>query len=78
MQDLRLIPVAPDRERFASTVVNTGTGRARPRVRTRQDDGVELVDLVRGDARWHQALPVLQELRPHLTAELLDRVLVEG
>ena len=39
---------------------------------------MELVDLARGDQRWAQALPVLQELRPHLTPELLDQVLVEG
>ncbi|MBY6061343.1 GNAT family N-acetyltransferase [Microbacterium esteraromaticum] len=37
-----------------------------------------LVDLTTGDARWPQALPVLQELRPHLTAELLAQVLREG
>src|SRR5690606_1837927 len=35
-------------------------------------------DLAAGDARWAQALPVLQELRPHLTADLLARVLDEG
>ncbi|MCA1306206.1 GNAT family N-acetyltransferase [Microbacterium esteraromaticum] len=39
---------------------------------------VTLVDLTTGDARWAQALPVLQELRPHLTAELLAQVLREG
>ena len=39
---------------------------------------MELVDLARGDDRWAQALPVLQELRPHLTPGQLDRVLVEG
>ncbi|HEY0215628.1 MAG TPA: GNAT family N-acetyltransferase [Cellulomonas sp.] len=37
-----------------------------------------LVDLTRGDPRWAAALPVLQELRPHLTADLLDQVLAEG
>ncbi len=30
------------------------------------------------DPRWSSALPVLQELRPHLTRELLTQVLVEG
>jgi GNAT superfamily N-acetyltransferase len=30
------------------------------------------------DPRWSTALPVLQELRPHLTRELLTQVLVEG
>ena len=39
---------------------------------------MDLVDLARGDERWAQALPVLQELRPHLTAELLEQVLAEG
>ena len=39
---------------------------------------MELVDLARGDQRWAQALPVLQELRPHLTPELLEQVLAEG
>lgn len=37
-----------------------------------------LVDLNAGDARWGSALPVLQELRPHLTEELLAQVLDEG
>lgn len=37
-----------------------------------------LVDLPPGDPRWDQALPVLQELRPHLTRDLLDQVLAEG
>jgi len=36
------------------------------------------VDLAATDDRWSQALPVLQELRPHLSAELLDQVLHEG
>lgn len=39
---------------------------------------VTLADLEVGDPRWAQALPVLQELRPHLTEELLDQVLKEG
>lgn len=37
-----------------------------------------LIDLEPGDARWAQALPVLQELRPHLTQQLLDEVLAAG
>ncbi|MGW9628831.1 GNAT family N-acetyltransferase [Microbacterium sp. NPDC055521] len=37
-----------------------------------------LVDLAFGDPRWAVALPVLQELRPHLTVELLEQVLSEG
>lgn len=37
-----------------------------------------LVDLSTDDARWQVALPVLQELRPHLTDELLAQVLREG
>ncbi len=41
-------------------------------------DDTTLIDLAAGDARWAQALPVLQELRPHLTADLLARVLDEG
>lgn len=38
----------------------------------------EIVDLAPDDPRWESALPVLQELRPHLTEELLAQVLVEG
>lgn len=30
------------------------------------------------DVRWQKALPVLRELRPHLTVELLQQVLREG
>lgn len=41
-------------------------------------DEATLVDLERGDGRWASALPVLQELRPHLTKELLAQVLDEG
>ncbi len=41
-------------------------------------DDVTLVDLEPDDTRWEQALPVLQELRPHLTEELLAQVLREG
>ena len=35
-------------------------------------------DLDLDDARWPQVLPVLQELRPHLTAEGLRAVYAEG
>lgn len=38
----------------------------------------ELVDLPQGDPRWSAALPVLQQLRLHLTEQLLDEVLAEG
>lgn len=38
----------------------------------------EFVDLPAGHPLWAQALPVLQELRPELTAEQLDAVLAEG
>lgn len=37
-----------------------------------------LVDLALGDPAWKDALPVLQELRPHLTEESLAEVLREG
>lgn len=37
-----------------------------------------LVDLEPDDPRWRSALPVLQELRPHLTSQLLEQVLREG
>lgn len=37
-----------------------------------------LVDLELNDPRWEQALPVLKELRPHLTPELLNQVIGEG
>lgn len=36
------------------------------------------IDLDRHDPRWDTAFPVLQELRPQLTPELLDQVLDEG
>lgn len=39
---------------------------------------VTLVDLSADDTRWAAALPVLQELRPHLTAESLAQVYEEG
>ena len=39
---------------------------------------IEFVDLPAGDPRWSLALPVLRELRPHLTAEALQQVLREG
>jgi len=44
----------------------------------RQNGGMHIIDLPRGDARWSAALPVLQELRHDLTAEALDAVLEEG
>lgn len=40
--------------------------------------GHALVDLPTGDARWAQALPVLRELRPHLTEALLEQILEAG
>jgi GNAT superfamily N-acetyltransferase len=39
---------------------------------------VELVDLAAQHPGWEQALPVLRELRPHLTAQGLQQVLREG
>lgn len=46
------------------------------------DPDWEIVDLgaadVDADPRWAAALPVLQQLRPHLTADLLAQVLAEG
>jgi GNAT superfamily N-acetyltransferase len=42
------------------------------------DAEATLVDLEPADARWASALPVLQELRPHLTEQLLEQVLREG
>ncbi|OLT50998.1 GNAT family N-acetyltransferase [Cellulosimicrobium sp. CUA-896] len=36
-----------------------------------------LVDLAADDPRWDAALPVLQALRPHLTADLLRQVLAD-
>jgi len=39
---------------------------------------MEIVDLAIGDSRWALAFPVLQELRPHLTAESLEQVQREG
>ena len=39
---------------------------------------MELVDLDVDDARWAAALPVLQELRPHLDADALRTVYAEG
>lgn len=41
-------------------------------------DEPRLVDLTVDDPRWDAALPVLQELRPDLTAETLAQVLREG
>ena len=37
-----------------------------------------LIDLEADDPRWEAALPVLRELRPHLTRELLDQIMAEG
>lgn len=42
------------------------------------DADATLVDLEPADACWASALPVLQELRPHLTEQLLEQVLREG
>jgi GNAT superfamily N-acetyltransferase len=39
---------------------------------------MELVDLTVDDPRWDVVLPVLQELRPTLTAEQLREVYAEG
>ena len=39
---------------------------------------MELVDLTPDDPRWETALPVLQELRPHLDRPALDAVLAAG
>lgn len=39
---------------------------------------VKFIDLTLDDPRWSEALPVLQELRPHLTAASLQQVLHEG
>lgn len=41
-------------------------------------DETTIMDLAAADARWASALPVLQELRPHLTEQLLAQVLREG
>ena len=37
-----------------------------------------LIDLELNDPHWESALPVLRELRPHLTQELLEQVLRDG
>lgn len=46
------------------------------------DDGAEslldFIELGRTAPQWSAALPVLQQLRSHLTADLLDQVLREG
>ena len=39
---------------------------------------MQLVDLALDDPWWDAALPVLQELRPHLDAALLREVVAEG
>ncbi|MGB3732916.1 GNAT family N-acetyltransferase [Microbacterium sp.] len=41
-------------------------------------DETTIMDLAAADARWASALPVLQELRPHLTEQLLEQVMREG
>ena len=37
-----------------------------------------MVDLALGDERWAEALPVLRELRPHLTPASFDQIYAEG
>ena len=44
----------------------------------RTSAGLRIVDLPAGDPRWEQALPVLRELRTHLDAAMLARVLDAG
>ncbi len=39
---------------------------------------IKFVDLTADDPRWKVAYPVLQELRTHLTEELLRQVITEG
>lgn len=39
---------------------------------------MRIIELPAGAATWDQALPVLQELRPHLTAEGLHTALRDG
>jgi GNAT superfamily N-acetyltransferase len=39
---------------------------------------MHFVNLSPSDARWAEALPVLRELRPHLTAESLAAISAEG
>jgi len=39
---------------------------------------IDIIDLTAGDPRWEAAFPVLRELRPHLTEDLLAQVLAEG
>ncbi|MDQ6650573.1 MAG: GNAT family N-acetyltransferase [Actinomycetota bacterium] len=39
---------------------------------------MDLVDLPPGDERWAEALPVLQELRPHLTGDSFGQIYAEG
>lgn len=45
---------------------------------TRAALAVECVDLAADDPRWAAALPVLQELRPHLSSTLLRQILGDG
>lgn len=40
--------------------------------------GLTLVDLAPDDERWDDVLPVLQQLRPHLSHDLLEQVIAEG
>lgn len=39
---------------------------------------IDIIDPTVGDPRWEAAFPVLRELRPHLTEEILSQVLTEG
>jgi len=47
-------------------------------LQTDADVEARIVDLEPDDEQWAAALPVLQELRPHLTEDLLTQVLAEG
>ncbi len=38
----------------------------------------EIVDLAPDDPQWDVVLPVLQQLRPHLSFDLLDQVIADG
>lgn len=60
-----------------------GAGLEEPALekRTREKraiEGLAFAELAPGDARWAQALPVLRELRPHLTPDSFARVYAEG
>lgn len=39
---------------------------------------MQIIELVPDASEWEQSLPVLQELRPHLTVERLNTALQEG